>query len=91
MRADINVIKTQINPRSIQPMTTVTYTVPAIHCGHCTHTIEMEVAELQGVQSVKADQASKKVVISFDAPANEEKIKALLAEINYPVEGLISL
>jgi copper chaperone len=72
-------------------MTTVTYTVPAIHCGHCTHTIEMEVGELQGVQSVKADESSKKVVINFDAPANEEKIKTLLAEINYPVEGLISL
>ena len=72
-------------------MTTVTYTVPAIHCGHCTHTIEMEVSELQGVQSVKADEATKKVVIHFDAPANEETIKALLAEINYPAEGLISL
>jgi copper chaperone CopZ len=51
----------------------------------------MEVGELQGVQSVKADESSKKVVINFDAPANEEKIKTLLAEINYPVEGLISL
>ena len=72
-------------------MTTVTYTVPAIHCGHCTHTIEMEVGELQGVQSVKADQESRKVVITFDAPANEQKIKTLLAEIDYPVEGLITL
>ena len=72
-------------------MTTVTYTVPAIHCGHCTHTIEMEVGELQGVQSVKADESTKKVVISFDVPASEDKIKALLAEINYPAEGLISL
>jgi len=72
-------------------MTTVTYTVPAIHCGHCTHTIEMEVSELQGVQSVKADQASKKVQIIFDTPATEEKIKTLLAEIDYPVEGLLSL
>jgi len=72
-------------------MTTVTYTVPAIHCGHCTHTIEMEVGELQGVQAVKADEASKKVQITFDAPANEEKLKALLAEIDYPVEGLIAL
>jgi copper ion binding protein len=72
-------------------MTTVTYTVPAIHCGHCIHTIEMEVGELQGVQSVKADEGSKKVVISFDAPASEEKIKSLLAEINYPVGGLINL
>jgi len=72
-------------------MNTVTYTVPAIHCGHCTHTIEMEVGELRGVQSVKVDEATKKVQITFDAPANEEKIKALLAEIDYPVEGLITL
>ena len=33
-----------------ETMTTVTYNVPAIHCGHCTHTIEMEVGELQGVK-----------------------------------------
>lgn len=72
-------------------MTTVTYSVPAIHCGHCTHTIETEVGELQGVQSVKADEATRKVQITFDVPASEEKIKALLAEINYPAEGLINL
>ncbi len=72
-------------------MTTVTYTVPAISCGHCTHTIETEVGELQGVQSVKADEATKKVEITFDAPASESVIKALLAEINYPAEGLITL
>jgi copper ion binding protein len=72
-------------------MTTVTYTVPAISCGHCTHTIETEVGEMKGVQSVKADQATKKVQITFDAPASEESIKTLLAEINYPVEGLITL
>lgn len=72
-------------------MTTVTYTVPAISCGHCTHTIETEVGEMQGVQSVKAEIATRKVEITFDSPANEEKIKALLAEINYPAEGLITL
>ena len=72
-------------------MTTVTYTVPAISCSHCTHTIETEVSELQGVQAVKADETSKKVVITFDSPADEAKIKALLAEINYPADGLITL
>ena len=66
-------------------MTTVTYSVPAIHCMHCTHTIEMEVGELEGVKSVKADMNTKDVVITFDAPASEEKIKALLTEIEYPV------
>ncbi len=72
-------------------MTTVTYKVPAINCGNCTHTIEMELGELAGVQSVKADVETKKVEIKFDAPATEEKIKALLAEIDYPVEGLLAL
>jgi len=72
-------------------MTTVTYTVPAISCGHCTYTIETEVGDLQGVQSVKADEATKKVVITFDSPADETKIRALLSEINYPAEGLLTL
>ena len=72
-------------------MTTVTYTVPGISCGHCTHTIETEVGEMAGVQTVKAEIDTKKVTITFDAPASEDSIKALLAEINYPAEGLITL
>ena len=72
-------------------MTTVTYSVPAISCGHCTRTIETELGDMQGIQSVKADQATKKVEITFNAPANEEAIKSLLAEINYPVDALIAL
>jgi copper ion binding protein len=73
-------------------MTTVTYSIPAIHCHHCTHTIEMEVGELEGVKSVKADMESRKVQISFEPPASEERIKALLAEIQYPVgSGLLTI
>jgi copper chaperone len=64
---------------------TVTYQIPAISCGHCVHTIQNEVGELAGVQSVKANQDSKQAVIVFDAPATEEQIKELLASINYPV------
>jgi copper chaperone CopZ len=69
-------------------MTTVKYSVPNISCGHCVHTIQMEVSEVAGVQSVKADQDSRVVEITFDAPATEAGIKALMAEINYPVAGL---
>jgi copper chaperone CopZ len=66
-------------------MNTVTWFVPAISCRHCTHTVEVEVSELPGVQSVKAEIDSRKVTVTFDAPATEEGIRALLAEINYPV------
>lgn len=69
-------------------MTTVKYSVPNISCGHCVHTIQTEVVELEGVQEVRASAETKSVTITFDTPATEEKIKALLAEINYPVAGL---
>lgn len=66
-------------------MKTVTYSVPNIACMHCVHTIQTELADMKGVLSVKADQAGKTVEIIFDVPASEESLKALLAEINYPV------
>lgn len=66
-------------------MTTVKYSVPNISCAHCVHTIQTEVSDLAGIKSVKADAETKKVEIEFDAPANEESIKTLLKEINYPV------
>jgi copper chaperone len=72
-------------------MTTVTYSIPAIHCHHCTHTIEMELGELEGVKSVKADMDARKVQVSFEPPATEDSIKSLLAEINYPVGGLMTV
>ena len=66
-------------------MTTVTYSVPNISCGHCVHTIQTELADVTGVQTVKASQDTKMVEVVFDAPASEETIKALLASIDYPV------
>lgn len=66
-------------------MTTVTYSIPNISCGHCVHTIQMEVSELPGIQSVVADQSTQQATIVFEPPANEEQIKSLLTEINYPV------
>ena len=69
-------------------MTTVKYSVPNISCGHCVNTIQTEVADVDGVQFVKADQESQVVEISFDDPATEDVIKALMAEINYPVAGI---
>ena len=66
-------------------MTTTTYSVPSISCGHCVNTIQMEVGEMAGVESVTANAETQMVEIVFDAPANEDAIKSLLAEINYPI------
>jgi copper chaperone CopZ len=66
-------------------MTTVTYSIPNISCGHCVHTIKSEVGDLSGVKAVDANMVTKQATITFEPPATEEKIKALLAELNYPV------
>lgn len=65
-------------------MSTKTFTVPNISCGHCTHTIEMEVGELAGVQSVQAEEANKQVTVTYGEPASWGSIKELLVEIEYP-------
>lgn len=69
-------------------MTTITVKAPAISCGHCVHTIETEVCELPGVQKVQASEQSKLVTITYDQPATEQAITALLAEIGYPAQAV---
>lgn len=66
-------------------MTSKTVNVPGISCGHCVATIEREVGELSGVSSVKADQASRQVTISWDPETTDwVAIERHLEEINYP-------
>jgi len=66
-------------------MTSVTFSVPSISCGHCVHTIQMELSDLEGVSKVEASESEKQVLVEFGEPATAEIIKALLNEINYPV------
>lgn len=68
-------------------MTTLTVKAPGISCGHCVRTIENEVCELPGVQNVQASEQSKLVTITYDQPATEETIKAVMAEIGYPAQA----
>ena len=72
-------------------MTTKTFTVPNISCGHSTHTIEMELGNLAGVQTVKAKKEKKKVTVEWGEPASWEQIQSLLQEINYSPEGIIQI
>ena len=65
-------------------MTTITNNIPNISCGHCVHTIQMELGDLIGVSKVLASQETRQVTVEFEPPATEEQIKATLMEINYP-------
>lgn len=72
-------------------METKTFKVPGISCGHCVHTIKTEVSDVPGVTSVEADQQTQMVTVTWNSPADWEKIRATLVEINYPPEGLITI
>ena len=66
-------------------MTTKTVAVPGITCGHCVATIEREVGELDGVESVEAEQVSKRVTISWDPETTDwVVIEDTMKEINFP-------
>lgn len=67
-------------------MTTKTYHVQNISCGHCTATIERELKFVHGVQSVKAEQDSKKVTVAVTDAAVLAQVEAMLAEIGYPAD-----
>ncbi len=68
-------------------MESKTFVVPNISCGHCVHTIQSEVADVEGVKSVKADQQTKKVTVQWDTPATWDKIEKVLKEIDYPPQA----
>ena len=53
--------------------------------------IKNEVAEIAGVTAVQADEKTKVVTVTWDAPASWDQIKATLTEIEYPPVELIQL
>ena len=67
-------------------MTTKTYQVPGISCGHCVATIERELKQLEGVLHVKAQQDPKQVTVEVADDKMLPEVEQTLAEIGYPAE-----
>ena len=65
-------------------MSTKTYEVPAISCGHCTATIERELKFVDGLESVKAELDSKHVTVEVQNDDVLAEVEKMLEEIGYP-------
>lgn len=61
-----------------------TYQVPGIHCNHCAMTIKVELGDMVGISAVDVDVDNKKVAVTYDAPADDAAVRAVLSEIGYP-------
>ena len=64
-------------------MTTRTYSVPGISCGHCKNAIEGELAPLNGVESALVDIDAKTVTDVGEIA--EADVRATVDEAGYEV------
>jgi copper chaperone len=63
--------------------------VPDISCDHCKATITKALTPVAGVQAVDVDVPAKQVRVDYDASALDvDRLKALLAEEDYPVAAV---
>lgn len=66
-------------------METITLNAPDISCGHCVATVEQAVGAVDGVASVKADESTKNVDVTWDGSKTDlGAISAALEEAGYP-------
>jgi copper chaperone len=67
-------------------MTTMTISVPGIHCDHCKHSIEGALAPLPGVSSARVDIDARAVTVEADeALIDRAQLVAAIEDQGYDV------
>ena len=61
---------------------TVTYTVPALHCGHCKASVTEELSALEGVEAVDVDLDTKLVAVTGNG-LDDAALRAAIEEAGY--------
>ncbi len=68
-------------------MSTETYTVTGMTCGHCVSSVTEEVSALAGVRSVQVDLSSGEVTVTADNPVSVDEVRAAVEEAGYSLAG----
>jgi copper chaperone len=67
-------------------MTTMTISVPEIHCDHCKHAIEEALVPLPGVASARVDVPARTVTVEIDKTVTDRgRLVAAIEEQGYEV------
>ena len=64
-------------------MSTETYTVSGMTCGHCVSSVTEEVSGLPGVTDVDVDLASGRLTVTAAEPVCPDKVRAAVEEAGY--------
>lgn len=67
-------------------MSTQTYVVEGMTCGHCAQAVTREVATVAGVEAVDVDVAAGTVTVTADAPA-DDAVAAAVDSAGYVFAG----
>ena len=68
-------------------MSTATYTVTGMTCGHCVSAVTEEVSQVPGVEAVDVDLASGSLTVTSGAPVDESAVRSAVEEAGYEVAG----
>ena len=68
-------------------MSTATYTVVGMTCGHCVGAVTGEVSQVPGVTAVDVDLASGGLTIRSEVPDDGNAVRAAVEEAGYEVAG----
>lgn len=66
-------------------MSTATYTVTGMTCGHCVGSVKQEVGSIGGVTDVQVELASGKVTVTSDSPLDDAAFRDAIDEAGYEV------
>ncbi|MDP9870254.1 MULTISPECIES: heavy-metal-associated domain-containing protein [Streptosporangium] len=66
-------------------MTTTTYTVTGMTCGHCVSSVTEEVSEVPGVTNVEVDLATGLLTVDSEGRIDGSAIIAAVEEAGYGV------
>ncbi|NED96123.1 heavy-metal-associated domain-containing protein [Phytoactinopolyspora alkaliphila] len=64
-------------------MSTTTYKVTGMTCGHCVSAVTEEVSKIDGVSAVKVDLSSGDVEVTSAAPLNADDVRDAVDEAGY--------
>ncbi|SEH03816.1 copper ion binding protein [Nonomuraea solani] len=64
-------------------MSSETYTVSGMTCGHCVGTVKTEVGKISGVTAVDVDLATGKVTVTANEPVEEARVRDAVEEAGY--------
>ncbi|HEX6469161.1 MAG TPA: heavy-metal-associated domain-containing protein [Streptosporangiaceae bacterium] len=66
-------------------MSSTTYTVTGMTCGHCVDSVKEEVGQVPGVTGVDVDLATGRLTVTGDGAGDHARIRQAVAEAGYEI------